>query len=112
MTRPLRPCLGPNCNELTRNPKGRCRPCQQRHDHKRNQQPGRLPYQDTAYRKIRAAVRRGQYGGCVDCGTYDDLTVDHRVPLSAGGTNAASNLVVRCRMCNSAKHNRPERESR
>lgn len=110
MTRPQRPCL--DCGALTRNPRGRCRPCQQKRDHARNEAAARQPYFDPTYRKIRAAVRRGQYGGCVDCGTYDDLTVDHRTPLSAGGTNAWSNLVVRCRACNSRKGARPGQETR
>lgn len=110
MPRPLRKCL--DCPDLTRNPKGRCRPCQQRHDHHRNQQPGRKAYQDTTYRHIRAAARRGDYGPCVDCGTLQDLTVDHRRPISQGGTNDPSNLVVRCRPCNSRKHTRPEQELR
>lgn len=110
MTRPLRPCL--DCPALTRNPKGRCRPCQQRADHDRNQRPGRAAYQDTAYRKIRFAVRQGRYGPCTACGDTNDLTVDHRVPLSQGGTNHPSNLVVLCRACNSRKHNRPEQETR
>lgn len=110
MPRPLRKCL--DCPDLTRNPKGRCRPCQQREDHKRNALPGRQAYQDPAYKRIRSAVLRGQYGPCVDCGTYDDLTVDHRIPLAQGGTNAWSNLVVRCRACNSRKGTRPEQETR
>jgi len=30
-------------------------------------------------------------------------TVDHRVPLIQGGTNAPSNLLAACRSCNSSK---------
>lgn len=117
MTRPLRPCLGnPGfpCGEPTRNPKGRCRPCQQRHDHNRQarDKDKRAAYDTSAYRKLRAAARRGQYGACVDCKSYDDLTIDHIIPLSQGGTNNLSNLVVRCRACNSRKHNRPGQETR
>lgn len=110
MPRPLRKCL--DCPDLTRNPKGRCRPCQQRWDHRRNQQPGRQAYKDPAYKTISAAARRGDYGPCVDCGTLQDLTVDHIRPLSQGGTNDPSNLCVRCRRCNSAKHNRSGSEQR
>jgi len=34
------------------------------------------------------------------CGRRDDLTANHRVPLSKGGPNAISNLGVLCRSCN------------
>jgi 5-methylcytosine-specific restriction endonuclease McrA len=43
------------------------------------------------------------YGNkCVDCGS-PDITKDHRVPLSKGGTDWASNLIPRCKSCNSRK---------
>lgn len=110
MPRPLRKCL--DCPELTRNPKGRCRPCQQRHDHKHNTQTQRQAYMDPAYKRIRAAVRQGRYGPCTACGDTNDLTVDHIKPLAQGGTNHPSNLVVLCRACNSRKGARPEQETR
>lgn len=110
MPRPLRKCL--DCPELTRNPKGRCRPCQQRADHKKAMKPTRRQYRDPTYKAIAAAARRGDYGPCVDCGTFNDLTVDHRRPISQGGTSDPANLVVRCRPCNSKKGARPEQETR
>lgn len=45
---------------------------------------------------------------CEDCGATEDLTGDHRIPLSLGGMNVPGNVAVRCRRCNSAKGNRPE----
>lgn len=42
---------------------------------------------------------------CVQCGAMDDLTIDHIVPLSRGGTTEEKNLQVLCRPCNSAKRN-------
>lgn len=38
-----------------------------------------------------------------------ELTLDHLRPLSAGGSNAATNLVTACRRCNCARHDRPWR---
>jgi len=40
---------------------------------------------------------------CVECGAESDLTTDHIVPRSKGGTNDPSNLRVLCRPCNSSK---------
>ncbi len=40
---------------------------------------------------------------CLACGATEDLSVDHVVPLSLGGSNAASNLQILCSRCNSQK---------
>jgi len=51
---------------------------------------------------------------CVYCGAgIEDgtrLTLDHLVPHSLGGSNAADNLVTCCHKCNSARGNRDYRE--
>ena len=36
-----------------------------------------------------------------------DITLDHLLPRSSGGTNEASNLVTACRSCNSSHQDRP-----
>ena len=40
---------------------------------------------------------------CVYCGTAPSTTVDHRIPLSKGGSNDYTNLVGACSACNSKK---------
>lgn len=48
---------------------------------------------------------------CSTCGSRDDLTVDHRVPLNRGGDPFdLDNLDVLCRPCNSAKGDRDLRD--
>lgn len=45
---------------------------------------------------------------CQYCGTTahpGDLTIDHVVPLSKGGTSTWENLVIACRRCNGRKGN-------
>lgn len=45
---------------------------------------------------------------CRRCGTTDDLTIDHIMPVSRGGTNERSNLQTLCRRCNCSKGARTE----
>lgn len=40
---------------------------------------------------------------CLACGQHTALTEDHIVPLSAGGTDAITNIQPLCRPCNSTK---------
>lgn len=50
----------------------------------------------------RDGVCQLQYGGC----TYDtDLTIDHIVPVSLGGSDDEWNLQAACRTCNGKKSN-------
>ena len=43
---------------------------------------------------------------CKKCGNAENLTVDHIVPISKGGTNDKDNLQALCGSCNSKKGNR------
>lgn len=43
-------------------------------------------------------VQKGQR--CAHCNTMENLTVDHKLARSLGGTNARSNLQVLCKPCN------------
>lgn len=47
-------------------------------------------------------------GDCVECGSADDIAVDHIEPLSRGGFHTPDNLQLMCRRCNSRKCNEPE----
>lgn len=43
---------------------------------------------------------------CLACGSTEDLTVDHVVPKSMGGTGSLTNLQTLCKPCNLAKANK------
>jgi 5-methylcytosine-specific restriction endonuclease McrA len=47
---------------------------------------------------------------CIYCGATEDLTLDHVIPLAAGGAHSEDNLVVACRSCNASKNARPLEE--
>jgi 5-methylcytosine-specific restriction endonuclease McrA len=49
------------------------------------------------------AIIDAQNGRCLACGKKKNLTVDHIVPLAAGGTNWPDNLQGLCKSCNSRK---------
>lgn len=43
---------------------------------------------------------------CVFCGADHDLSTDHLIPRSRGGSDEADNLVLACSSCNSSRGNR------
>jgi 5-methylcytosine-specific restriction endonuclease McrA len=49
---------------------------------------------------------------CRYCDAVDNLTIDHLVPLSKGGSNAQSNLGIACHGCNADKGNKTEDQFR
>lgn len=53
---------------------------------------------------VRQATRLAIYlrdgARCVYCGRRAPLTLDHVIPHSRGGANAAANLITACRPCN------------
>lgn len=53
--------------------------------------------------KIRPAVLELYNYQCVVCGTSENLTVDHIVPKSKGGTDDFENLQVMCHKHNTSK---------
>ncbi len=56
--------------------------------------------------KIREEVFRRYHDCCADCGSMFDLTVHHKLPLSQGGTNDIENLILICKDCHEARHDR------
>lgn len=59
--------------------------------------PNRLTVEDTMW-------LWETYGtACLACGSPDDPTLDHVVPVSAGGLNVRDNLQPLCRACNASK---------
>lgn len=50
--------------------------------------------------------RLGVFGPCVYCGDWTASSVDHVIPRSRGGRDAADNAVSACVACNAAKGNR------
>ncbi|MEU7303734.1 HNH endonuclease [Streptomyces sp. NPDC007206] len=118
---PKRPCL--KCGRLTTNA-SRCdihqkewMAAQQR---KRDAERGSASQRgyDVTYRRVRAQVLKGwrsQHGDyCPGWGipahSAQDLTVDHIIPLAAGGTHHRENLRVLCRSCNSRRGSKPDNQ--
>jgi 5-methylcytosine-specific restriction endonuclease McrA len=49
------------------------------------------------------ALLEASGGVCLACGTDEDLSVDHVVPLSLGGSNTIENIQPLCVACNCEK---------
>lgn len=49
-------------------------------------------------------------GLCGYCGKKRKLTVDHKMPLSKGGSNTIDNIMPACISCNTSKRNKTAEE--
>ena len=43
---------------------------------------------------------------CYICGSTENQSIDHIIPLSKGGNHSVGNLMTLCRSCNCSKHGR------
>jgi 5-methylcytosine-specific restriction enzyme A len=96
------------CGVVTSRPGSRCAI----HTRQSNRSRHNALYNTRAWQRLSARVLRawrGQYGNWCpgygrDAHPASDLTVDHVVPLAAGGAPLdIANLTVLCRSCNSTK---------
>lgn len=56
-------------------------------------------------------ARIKEFGGrCFYCGKQKQLTRDHNIPLTRGGTNFISNILPACRICNLRKRTKTAEE--
>lgn len=67
--------------------------------------PGRKRNRPKVPDATRALVYERDNYRCKNCGSDQDLTIDHVKPLSKGGKNRASNMQTLCNACNLAKGN-------
>jgi hypothetical protein len=79
-----------------------------------NRRPGRESLRKRLGVESRRIDARDGYR-CVYCGATAEtagaaLQLDHLTPRAAGGGDEATNLVVACRRCNSARQNLPLRD--
>ncbi len=60
-----------------------------------------------------ATLLKKQKGKCGYCGKQmSSPTVDHKTPVSKGGTDAIENLIAACGPCNSRKRDKTDKEYR
>lgn len=99
----LKPCL--DC-QIEYAIKSRCPMCQSQYEIRRGTTSQR-GYGSKWQRLVATHIKNNPM--CVLCGSNEDLTGDHIIPLSRGGSSTRENIRTLCRRCNSAKGNRIER---
>lgn len=55
-------------------------------------------------RTIAKWIKDSKYHFCAACGSEDDLQYHHLVPISRGGTDEPSNIIVLCAVCHQKWH--------
>jgi 5-methylcytosine-specific restriction endonuclease McrA len=70
-----------------------------------------LPYRRLNLSKTNIFKRDGHMCIYEDCGSTENLTLDHLLPKSRGGKNTWENLVTCCKKCNCKKDNRTPSEA-
>ncbi|TNE68419.1 HNH endonuclease [bacterium] len=69
----------------------------------------RIPQKKIVVTRKNILKRDGNH--CQYCGRKDDLTIDHVIPRSRGGSDEWDNLVACCSSCNVKKGNRTPKEA-
>src|SRR5699024_10116299 len=67
-----------------------------------------LPYRNIVLSRYNVMKRDGNH--CQYCGSSRNLTIDHVLPRSRGGTDSWENLTTACDQCNVTKGNRTPKE--
>jgi 5-methylcytosine-specific restriction endonuclease McrA len=55
------------------------------------------------YREIFTKLLHKYNFSCVSCASKENLTIDHIIPVSKGGSDEIKNLQILCKSCNSRK---------
>ena len=56
------------------------------------------------------ALQEAQGGHCAYCGRLEEITIDHIIPISQGGSNDISNICFACWRCNLSKREKTPEE--
>jgi len=57
-------------------------------------------------KNVENEVWRRDQGRCCECGSKENIELDHIIPFSKGGSNTARNLQLLCKTCNAKKRDR------
>lgn len=63
-----------------------------------------------SYKHTLYGIQEGRCNGCQVLFPFRNMTIDHIIPRSKGGTNNSDNLQLLCAACNSTKGNRTQEE--
>jgi 5-methylcytosine-specific restriction endonuclease McrA len=58
------------------------------------------------YEILPKEIRKLYSQPCFMCGSTEDQTIDHKIPVARGGSHGIGNLITLCRSCNCKKHDR------
>lgn len=72
----------------------------------------RMDISQSEWAQRRLSVLERDAHSCTYCGDHEDLTCDHVLPMSRGGTSDLENLTTACRPCNGGKSGRTVEEWR
>jgi 5-methylcytosine-specific restriction endonuclease McrA len=90
--------------QIKSNGQRRCRQCRRMYSRQRRERLQRL---EGSYSSTDETVTRNKFNHkCFICGDREDLTIDHHIPISRGGSLSLNNAVLLCRRCNSAKNSK------